>query len=347
MIRSRVVTTGVVCAAVLAGGLLHGLGSGSAQDRDAQSVPPSDPVAVDADDGIGAAVNPVNEKRGARRLDPTGRPVVGTTMKTDAGRATTFVHYEYWTADTLPSEKWMQELLDKPVPVLDFPRGTPVKEIFDFLLQHLNKSFADEEFRWDIQTDPRLQEEWEVESLADIPVGVEVQLQGVSLRSALKLILGETREPRLGYEIRDGVMFITPCGYVETPNIPTTRVYPAGHLLAVHTPPVRRRQRAIPEQTGAGQGFFSTSDELDPSEEDQNGASQEKAVEFNDRLSPADRLIDLIMELSSPSVVWQQRHGGGGDISVFRENLVILQTAKGHRAVVDLLNLLSRSVASP
>jgi len=344
MIRSRIVTTGVVCVAVLAGGLLQGLRGGAAQDRASESVPSSDPAAVNLDNDGGTVANRVNSKEDTQKLDPTGRPLVGTSKKTDAGRAETFVHYEYWTADTLPAEKWMHELLDKPVPVLDFPRGTPVREILDFLVQHFNMTFVNEEYRWAIRTDSRLLEEWEVESLADVPVDVEVQLQGVSLRSALKLILGETRERRLGYEIRDEVMLIT---HVNNHEFLTTRVYPAGHLLAVNTPPVRRRGRAIPEQTGAGQGFFSTSDELDASEQNQSGPSQEEAVENDDVLSPADRLIDLILELTDPAVVWQQRHGSGGRISVFGENLVVLQTAEGHRSVVDLLNLLSRSIASP
>ncbi len=345
MIRFRIATIGVVCVAVLAGGLFQGLRGGAAQDRASESVPSSDPVAVNVDNDGGTVENRLNSKEDTQKLDPPGRPVVGTSKKTEAGQAETFVHYEYWTADTLPAEKWMHELLDKPVPVLDFPRGTPVREILDFLVRQFNMTFANEESRWTIWTDPRLLQEWEVESLADIPVDVEVQLQGVSLRSALKLILGETREPRLRYEIRDEVMLVTHVN--NNDEFLTTRVYPAGHLLAVNTPPVRRRQRAIPEQTGAGQGFFSTSDELDASEQNQNGASQEKVVETNDVLSPADRLVDLILELAGPAVLWHQRDGMGGRISVYGENLVILQTAEGHRAVVDLLNLLSRSVAGP
>ncbi|HEX5446021.1 MAG TPA: hypothetical protein VFW87_19500, partial [Pirellulales bacterium] len=120
-----------------------------------------------------------------------------------------------------PTEEKILAALDEPT-VMDFEE-TPLKDAVDFLK---------EKHQIEIQLDMRALEDGGMGS--DTPV--TRQLKGITLRSALRLLLGEYE---LTYVIRNEVLLITSKNEAE--NMLSTRVYPVGDLVIPVGPPMMGR----------------------------------------------------------------------------------------------------------
>ncbi|HEX7446167.1 MAG TPA: VWA domain-containing protein [Pirellulales bacterium] len=110
-----------------------------------------------------------------------------------------------------PNEEKILQALNEPT-VMDFEE-TPLRDAIDFLKEKHNI---------EIQLDARALEDGGLGS--DTPV--TRSLKGISLRNALRLLLGEYE---LTYVIRNEVLLIT--SKTEAENMLSTRVYPVGDLV--------------------------------------------------------------------------------------------------------------------
>ncbi|HET6880262.1 MAG TPA: vWA domain-containing protein [Pirellulales bacterium] len=132
-----------------------------------------------------------------------------------------------------PSEAKILEALDEPTD-MDFTEQ-PLADVVDYLRQRHGI---------EIQLDKK--------ALTDSGVGSEVpitrSLKGITLRSALKLVLGEID---LTYVLRNEVLMIT--SKAEAENMLSTRVYPLADLVVPITPP---RNMNGPAAGGMGGGFL-------------------------------------------------------------------------------------------
>lgn len=138
-----------------------------------------------------------------------------------------------------PAEKWLERMLDEPIPILDFPGDNPLKDIMEMISNHFSTTYgasgggAGADYRMTILAD--------VKPLDDDSVVYEdvmvkgIELSGITLRNALAIILSQT-DPELTYMIRNEVMFITTKTFAESDDQLATRVYQVGDLVI---PPIQ------------------------------------------------------------------------------------------------------------
>ena len=92
------------------------------------------------------------------------------------------VHYNVWPDNARPVEKWMHELLDQPVPDLDFPKHTLLDEILLFLANYYTEtqgaSGGGQNFRLTIWPDPVMLDEEQFERLTDITISGDLTVSG-------------------------------------------------------------------------------------------------------------------------------------------------------------------------
>jgi len=174
---------------------------------------------------------------------------------TDVWRALTLTRQPKYSALSLQSESkteaWLNRMLSEPVPLLDYPRDTPVIEILEFLATYYTDTWGavggstGSDYRMSIWPDSLLLEDEGLDSLADISTTGDIFLQGQTLRTALKLIFSKT-EPKLAYIIQDDVLKITSDELANSDEYLDTRIYPVGDLVIDPEPPAN---------TGGGGGF--------------------------------------------------------------------------------------------
>ena len=140
-----------------------------------------------------------------------------------------------------PVEKWLQQMLKKPVPLLDFPGDTPLKEVMETLSTYFTTTYGDDggstgtDFRMTIWEDKAELELEGLTSLEDVTV-TDINFEGITLQNALKLIFEQTVEPELTYVIQNEVFMITTLAKAESDDNLVTRVYPVADLVI---PPVQ------------------------------------------------------------------------------------------------------------
>ena len=114
---------------------------------------------------------------------------------------------------TSPAEKKIQEALKQPTQI-EFVE-TPLKDVVDYL-----KDLHKIEIQLDV---PALKD-----ASVDESTPVTKNLKGISLRSALKLLLDELQ---LKYVIKNEVLLITSPAKAESDEYMTTKVYPVADLV--------------------------------------------------------------------------------------------------------------------
>lgn len=169
----------------------------------------------------------------------------------DVWRALTLVRVPRYEAVALHSqsavETWLNSMLDEPIPRLDYRGETTLGDILEFIAEYYSMTWgsvggsAGTDFRMTIWPDEVSLDIDGIESLDEVLIS-DIDLEGIPLRTALKLIFSKTHDPRLAYIIKDDVLVITTEEEAMSDNSLVTRVYQVGDLVI---PPV-------PPQTGGG-----------------------------------------------------------------------------------------------
>lgn len=258
--------------------------------------------------------------------------------------------FQPYASDARPVEKWMYEMLEQPVPLLDYQAETPLSELLKqianyYSTQHGGKGgVGGSPFRMVIFPDKAELSMESIESLEDVLVS-GILVEGVELQNALDLIFEQTTDPELAYEIKDEVLMVTTKSKAESDASLTTRVYDVRNLIGLdYADTGFSGASRVP--MGRGGGFFSMQVFGAPAAvsggavpvQPANGGQDEKPV----KIEPS--LTTMVMEMTSPPCKWFDLDGEGGAIRLVGESLVVRQTAAGHREVVRLLNLLTESV---
>ena len=138
-----------------------------------------------------------------------------------------------------PVEKWLGQMLDKPVPLLDYPGETPLSEVLEQISNYYTTTWGQDggasgtDFRMTIYPDRAELELESIDSLEDVTVS-DINFEGMTLRNALKLIFAQTTDPALTYVIENEVLKVTTVAKAD--ETLTTRVYPVADLVI---PPVQ------------------------------------------------------------------------------------------------------------
>lgn len=155
-----------------------------------------------------------------------------------------------------PVEKWLRQMLDKPVRNLDFPGDTPLSEILDTVESYFTATYGagvgagGTDFKMTIYPDQGELSLEQISSLEDVTI-TDISFDGMSLRNALKLIFDQTNDDTkspvpLTYVIQNEVMMITTKDKAESADNLVTRVYPVADLVI---------SPAAAQQLGGGGGL--------------------------------------------------------------------------------------------
>ncbi|MEZ6133213.1 MAG: hypothetical protein R3C59_31485 [Planctomycetaceae bacterium] len=152
-----------------------------------------------------------------------------------------------------PNEKWLRQMLDKPIPPLDFPGETPLSEILETIRAYFNTTYGIEsglsggDGRMTIYPDYAELELEGISSLEEVLIK-DIAFEGMTLRNALELIFAQTSDPaELTYIIENEVFKVTTVAKATSEDNLVTRVYPVGDLVI---PPSTHNQLG-----GGGGGF--------------------------------------------------------------------------------------------
>lgn len=140
------------------------------------------------------------------------------------------------------TEKWLNRMLKEPVPRMDYPGEISLGEILEYLADHYTSVWggvggsAGSDFRMTIWPDDVALEIADISSLDEVLIS-NINLEGIPLKTALKLIFRKTDDPRLTYVIQDDVMLITTEEEANSPESLVTRIYQVGDLVIEPNPP--------------------------------------------------------------------------------------------------------------
>jgi hypothetical protein len=150
----------------------------------------------------------------------------------DVWRALSLSRREKYESVSLRSEKpvelWLEQMLDEPIPLLDYGNNASLREILDAIETHFNLTgdytmrIILDESDPDIGDDPEYLENTQVSG---------VNYKGITLRNALKLILAKVKDQELTYMIKNEVMMITTVATAESEENLITRVYQVADLV--------------------------------------------------------------------------------------------------------------------
>jgi len=277
-------------------------------------------------------------------MGPAQDPIMAAGGNGRGGRK-----FEYYPADARPAERWMYEMLETPIPPLDFPGETPLSEILSTLSEYYTTQHGatgNGDFKFTIHVDKR---ELDLEGLNDLEEVLVRDISfsnGMELQNALKLIFDQTSDPaELTYVIRNEVMVITTKAMADSEDAMVTRVYEVGELLDLEY----GEDLVYPNGGGGGMGgggFQSVPQYpfAPPGKGKKKVQAERKASDDQSATVSTLNLTDIVMEMTSPPYLWFNTDGEGGAIRIVGSTLVVRQTPAGHREIVRLLNLLSESV---
>jgi RNA polymerase sigma factor (sigma-70 family) len=356
MLSSKLLLSTALCVTAVVGLVgMNGYVSGEGGDPAARAVAPIDTAVTTTAEAAGAesVLLPV---RGSMTTPATFEkvsisPAGGATTGSDGGP-----RFKPYPADARPTERWMYEILEEPVPLLDFPGDTPLQMVLETISTHYTKTYGstdDGDFALNIWVD---KSEFELEgfsSLEDITVS-DVNFEGMTLQNALDLIFEQTTEPELTYEIRNEVLHITTLAKAESDEGLVTRVYNVEHLLHLDYVDGVLPLRASGGGEGSGGfgggggggGYFSVAAQDDESVSD-DAKDKPQPVDASEAVDEKYTLVELVQEMTTPPCRWVVSDGEGGAIKIVGRSLVVRQTQAGHREIVRLLNLLTESIGDP
>lgn len=142
-----------------------------------------------------------------------------------------------------PVEKWLRQMLDKPVRNLDFQGGVPLSEILETISTYFTATYGTgagelgTDFQMSFETDRGELGIVGIDTLEDVIIS-DISYDGMTLRNALKLIFAQTQDDQkslapepLTYVIQNEVIMITTVAKAESEDNLVTRVYPVADLV--------------------------------------------------------------------------------------------------------------------
>ena len=177
----------------------------------------------------------------------------------DVWRALTIARKKKYKSVALRSEKpveiWLEEKLDEPIPDLAYPG----EESLSVILQYIADYYTDlgphtMRILPDV-SDPEIDD---IKYLESVNV-TDVDLKGITLRNALKLMFAQVKDQELTFLIKNEVMLITTVATAESEVNLVTRIYDVADLVVPTIVQQGGGQQGGGQgggQQGGGQGGF-------------------------------------------------------------------------------------------
>ena len=286
----------------------------SGSDREAGSLPtPGQPVAV-------ALTKPVAQAAGP------------ATQKPRSQSAPQITEFSAYPTDAPPTEKWLYETLEKPVSIMKHEAGTSLATILAELAEHYSDNPAGETMR--IWPDRLALDEVQIDDIADVLLARDIDLSGISLRSALKLTLSslEGLDEPLAVIVQDEVLMVTTQAEADAEENYFIRTYNVAALLNLEVGMAAEVDG--PTSFGPGGGGMGAGGG------GMGGGSGSWGTSVGVRSA---NLLNVVISMTQPPALWQETDGEGGTVALVGDKLVVRQNAEVHREIVRLLNLLLKN----
>ena len=266
MISTKQILAGILCVSAVAAGIAaNGNASGQTNNEDPFGGTTIDAVIETNDSGEtedpfgdgGSSDQPANEVVNVSVNVATPQPMQAMGLAGGIGDGPKFTSYP---SDAKPVERWMYDLLDKPLTQIQLEGEIPLSIALSFIEERLTEAYGNgagangENFRLVVWPDKLALSDEGLDSLDDVSVTLN-NLEGVSLKSALNLIFKQASQyADLTYMIQDEVLLVTTRSYAD--EMMTIRVYDVDHLIDLDY-----GAEGIVSSTpsGGGAGFFSVS----------------------------------------------------------------------------------------
>lgn len=256
-------------------------------------------------------------------------------------------------------EQRLNELVHlQKVKSLSFPGENPLTDILEQISVHVSQS---QDQRFTILPDvPRLDED--SISLNDVIIK-DIELDGISLSSALDIIMGQT-DPALTWIARNEVILITTESAAESDEYMFLRSYDITRLREI-TQLIVTASDAGGGQGGGGMsgGGGSFSVVVEPTQFGGGGgmgsggmgpAHKKKTLPSKPQPDVAESanakqesvitweagLLQTIQEMTGPPCRWHDMDGEGGRLTIAGNRLIVRQSRNGHEQVVAVLEQL-------
>ena len=265
--------------------------------------------------------------------------------------------FREYSDEAPPVEKWMFDVLEKPVFDIDFPGDTPLSEILSGIAAQVTRTYGSETdaaVQMTILPDRGELANELVDSLDDVLIS-DLKFDRITLRHALEHIFDQTHDATkcpvpLTWVIHNEVLMVTSESKSISESFLTIRSYDVGHIISAH------EEGAIPEKESAGgaasakpktrDGLFSLQfgDVSQASSNCYMGSAGGNCLNCMMGFSAEpSKLVQLVvdMTINGDGDNWSAPYGNGviGQVSLFGDKLVVRQTPDVHRNIVQLLNL--------
>lgn len=271
---------------------------------------------------------------------------------------TPFVPY----AESAPAvEKWMHQMLDRPVRNLKFTGDNSLLEVLETIATQVTESAGDTpdgKMKMVVYPDVGEFALEQISSLDDVTVS-DINFDSILLRNVLELIFDQTHDDSkspvpLTYVIRNEVVMITTKDKAESADMLTTLAYNVPLLLKIGGQQVKLTDHPSTRQGfgggaqggGQGQGYFSIQfGGMGGHSAGEMGAAPDTDGEAVRDVMSLTQLV-VGMTLNADGDNWTAPYGNGtvGQLQVFGDKLVISQTPRMQQRIADLLNLISEGL---
>ena len=291
-------------------------------------------------------------------LAPTARSVPVAVTSTPGIDSVAAAFTSYPTRATA-GEKWLYEMFDESIPDMGFDSGESLADVMEFLASHYSKKHDGHNMQ--VWFDTAALDENGL-SIEDLKLSRPVSLRNIKLEHALKLILRSVSMD-ITASIDNEVLTITTVDEAMNEENYFVRTYNVASLLRMAIGSVGDSAAGGMggARIGGGGGLFGVPNGLGGGQPAQFGgrnregglgggggggpaAGQTSAPAPSSvrQVSPSDKFVNLVMEMTSPPALWMETDGTGGSIAVVGDMLVVRQNDDVHRRIVKLLNLLSK-----
>ncbi|MCA9038508.1 MAG: sigma-70 family RNA polymerase sigma factor, partial [Planctomycetaceae bacterium] len=262
----------------------------------------------------------------------------------------------------------INQLLADTTPQVIFPGDVNLSELMSHIVNQLKETGG----RLNVQADLAELDLEGITGLEDVFVR-NIELEGISLDSALDLIFAQTANPKLDFIIKDEVVLITTSNAAESEENMFNRSYDVSTILPLFEQDwsagiKRNSARSMDDGFGGEVGYgmedgmgaaamsggMSGALGMGVGDQEMGAGSMGMGemggfdsgtggmgIETSPRLQdPADRLRETIQQMTAPPSKWRDSDGEGGQIIITGNLMMVRQSRRGHKAVVDVLEQL-------
>lgn len=227
MTTSKLILTTTLClAAIVTAAKWNSTATG--QDQQSNSISAIDAIAEPFDSELDVEAQLENLQAETSVQNQSISPSTESNQKITPDVVFANQPFKPFPANASAQRQWFEAILEQPIPRLDFPGETSLKEILDTLQAYYSTTYGNEDLLLTIYPDIKELDLEGINSLEDVLIS-DIELRNIKFKDALALIFEQTQDPQLDYLFQNGVMKVTSMAKIDDKLV--TRVFDVSELL--------------------------------------------------------------------------------------------------------------------